>query len=127
VLLEHPAHLDGLRRRVAAVGVYQQCHVVTEGRAYRTDDLLRAPGPLVLVVAELLSDPDLERVEPFALVEPDESIGLVLGRDVASHARAVGAHLARPAADELAHALPLELPAEIPEGGVQAGEGAVEV
>ena len=51
------------RRRVAAVRVDEQRHVVAERAAHRREELLGPPGPLVLVVAALAPDPDLERAE----------------------------------------------------------------
>ncbi len=67
VLLEHPADLDRLGRRVAAVGVDEQRDVVAERAAHRRDHRLGASGPLVLVVAALLADSDLEGIEAVAL------------------------------------------------------------
>ena len=62
VVLEQAADLDRLRRRVAAVRVDQERRLVAERLAHRGDDGLGATRPLVLVVAALAADAELEAV-----------------------------------------------------------------
>ena len=127
VALEHPPDGDRPGRRVAAVRVDEDRHVVSERRADSLDDCLGPSRPFVGVVPALLADADLDRVEPMLLAEPGEALRLVLGRDVPPHARGVRAQAVSSSVEQLEHALALDLPAQVPEGRVEAGQRAVEV
>ncbi len=69
MLLEHPPDLDRPCGRVTAVRVDEERCVVAERCAHGFDDRLGAARPFVLVVAALLADAHLERVEPVAVTE----------------------------------------------------------
>ena len=127
VVLQHAAHLDRLRGRVARVGVDQKRRLVAERLAHGGHHRLAAAGPFVLVVAAFLADPELEG--PVARLVPEalQARGLVLGRDVPAHAGGVDGEGPRPAAQELADALALKLAAQVPEGGIEAGERPAQV
>src|SRR4029078_11420394 len=81
-----------------------------------------ASRPLVLVVPALLPDPDLERRKAVALAQVGQAAGLVLGGDVAAHARRVGIDRAGRPPQQLAHARSLQLAAQVPERGVDAAQ-----
>ncbi len=127
VLLEHAPDLDRPRRRVAAVGVDEEGDVVPECRPHRFDESFSASGPLVLIVTADAADADLERLEGVPLTKSDETRGLLLRGDVASLARAVRSEARRLAAQELADALFLELPPEVPERRFESRESAEEM
>ena len=67
VALEHPPDGDRPGRRVAAVRVDEDRHLVSERRADALDDSLCAPRPFIGVVPALLADAHLDRVEPVLL------------------------------------------------------------
>ena len=88
--LQHPAHLDRPRRRVAAVGIDQQRRLVADRAAHRRHQRLGAARPLVGVVAALGADADLEG----AIAVRRRAAGASRsasssGRDVAAHAGGV--------------------------------------
>ena len=127
VVLEHAAERDRPSRRVAAVAVDQQRCVVAECCAHRRDNRLGAAGPFVLVAADLLADAELEGVVAVRVAQPGETRGLVLGRDVAAHARGIDPERPRRAAQEFADALALEPAAQVPQRGVEPANRAAQV
>ena len=78
-------------------------------------------------MAALAADPDLERVVAVAIAQAGQTVGLGLGRDVAAHAGRVDPQGPRRAAEQLAHALALELAAQVPERGIEPGKRAAEI
>ena len=122
VLFEEPPDLDRPGRCVAAVGVDEEAGVVTDGGAHGRHHRVRPSRPLVLVVAALPADPDLECREAGSLAELRQAPGLVVGPDVAAHARGVGVDRAHRMPEELAHALPLDPAPHVPQRRVDAGE-----
>ena len=90
-------------------------------------DRLGAAGPFVDVVAAFGADAELEGIEAVAVAQAQEAGGLVFRRDVALHRGGVGAELAGLAAEQRHDRLALDLAAPVPERGVEAGHGALEV
>jgi hypothetical protein len=121
------SHFDGAPGRVTAIGIGQQGHVVPQGLAHGGDDLLGAPWPFVLVMADFGADPELESVEAEFIPQPQKPRGLVLRRDAALHGRGVGTNGTRLAADQFAHASAFQLAAQIPQRRIEAGHGAHEI
>ena len=127
VLLEHLPDLHRPAWGIAAVRIDEQRDLFTQDRPHAAPDVLGTSGPFVVIVAALLPDPHLERVESVSLPEGGESSRLVRRSDVAAHARLVRTQGSRAPAEELADGLSLELASEIPERGLEPGEGAEEV
>ena len=76
VLLEEFTNLDGLLRRVAAVGVHQQGGAVTKGFAHHGDYGVGAPGPLVLVMAAFRADAEFESSVTVRVAQAREALAL---------------------------------------------------
>ena len=127
VVLQQLADLDRALRRITAVGVHQQFHAVAHGAAHGGHDLLGAARPLVHVVAAFGADPELEGIETELVTQRHQPRRLVRGRDVAFHRRRVGADRPCGATDQLAYTPAFALAAQVPQGGVQATHGPVQV
>ena len=129
VLLEHPADLD---RSLQASNscLHRRGASTSSPSALRTGGTTASvrPGHSSSSWPHSAADAELERrSSPSSCCRRDEPLGLLLGRDVAAHARCVDRERAGRAAEQLADALARELAAKIPERRVEAGERAVEV
>jgi hypothetical protein len=78
-------------------------------------------------VAAFPADAELEGPVTVVVPQPRQARGLVLGRDVAAHAGGVDRKRPRRAAQQFAYALAFQLAAQVPEGGVEPGQGAAQV
>ncbi len=127
ILVQHPGHLYCLGRRVAAIAVHQQAHVVADRLAHRRDQGLGASGPLIPVVPIDTPYAHLEGAVPIGVPQAGQTLGLVLGRDVSAHARSIGGERPWRPAQQLAHAHTLQFAAQIPQCGIHAGQRPTDV
>ena len=105
----------------------QQLDVVAHRLADGGDQLLRAPGRGIAVVAGGHAQAHLEGFEPARVPQLDQSRGFVFGRDVAPHAGAIDREGIGLAAEQLANRLAFDLAVEIPDGRVHAGQRPADV
>src|SRR5207247_59076 len=94
-----------------------------ERLADQRHDRIGASGPLVLIMAAFLADPELEGIIPAFVPELHESLGFILRRDLAAlHARCIDRKGPGASAEKRAHALALELAAQVPQSGIEPGQ-----
>ena len=84
VLLQELADFDGLLRRVAAVGVDQQCSLVAQRLAHHGNNGIGAPRPFVLVMAAFLADAEFEGGVAVFIAQARQAFGFRFGGDFAA-------------------------------------------
>jgi hypothetical protein len=99
VVLQQLPDLDGTRRRVTAVRVHEKVRIVAQRLVHCGNDRLGAAGPFVDIVAAFAGHAELEGVVPKLVAQTRQPRRLVLGGNVALHARRVDPDRARLAAD----------------------------
>ncbi|OPZ16592.1 MAG: hypothetical protein BWZ10_01395 [candidate division BRC1 bacterium ADurb.BinA364] len=127
VLLEETPDLDRPLGRIAAVAVDVHRDVVADGFAHGGHERLGSSRPGVLVVAAGRAGADFERPVAVGILQPLEPFRLVLGRDVAAHARTVGRNRPRLGAEQLADQFSFALAAQVPKRRIDAGQGAADI
>jgi len=96
------------------------------GLANRRNDGFATPRRRVTVAATRGAEPDLERAIAELVAKPGEPRGLVGGADVTTHARPVGGQRPDGSAEQHGHGLVRDLSVQVPERGVDAGQGPTE-
>ena len=122
VVLQHAPHFNGALGAKATVSVHQQFHFVAQRFAHRGNNRFGAARPFVCVVAVFGADAELEGVKAIAIPQRQQARGFVLWRDIAAHARRVGAQRARFTAQQFTDGFVVQLALQIPQRGLHAAQ-----